>query len=299
METRSPAKRSSEAVGMLSGLAAYSLWGLFPLYWKSLSAVSALQILAHRVVWAFLFTSILTVVFKKTQMVIELFHDTKRLAATLGAGVLVTANWGIYIWAVNSGHITQSSLGYYLNPLVSVVLGALVLREKIDRGMLAATIIAAVGIAILTISIGELPWISLTLAATFALYGLIKKIAHLDTMVGLAMETAPVAPIAVAYLIMQNGAGLGAFVHDGFLATALLVIAGPVTAIPLMFYAEGVKRVAFSRIGFLQYISPTLQLSLGLFGYGEKLNAPQAVAFGFVLAALLVFALSRKGVSRR
>ncbi len=297
MGTDSACEKSAESTGMLYGIAAYSLWGLFPLYWKRLAAVPSVQILAHRVVWAFLMTAILSFALGRRKVIASLFREPRRLIATIAAGFLVTANWGIYIWAVNSGRIIETSLGYYLNPLVSVALGNLVLKERVDKGIVAACLIAATGIAILTVSYGKLPWVALSLAATFALYGLIKKMAGLDALAGLAMETAPVFPFAVAYLVMENAAGRGAFGNVGATETVMLALAGAVTAIPLLFFAEGVKRVPLSKLGFLQYISPTSQLLLGVFVFGETLSGTRAVAFAFILAALAVFALSRRGVN--
>lgn len=299
MSTGSDDGRPGETAGTLYGIGAYGLWGLFPLYWKRLSAVPSLQILAHRVAWAFLLTSALAFALGRRREIAAVLRSGRRLAAVIAAGVLVTANWGIYIWAVNLGRIVETSLGYYLNPLVSVALATLVLREKIDRGIMASCAIAAVGIVILTVSYGKLPWVALSLAATFACYGLIKKMAGLDALAGLAMETAPVFPLAVGYLVLEELAGRGAFGHVGTTETAMLVLAGAVTAIPLFLYAEGVKRIPYSRMGFLQYISPTCQLLLGVFVFGESLSGVRLVAFGFVLAALVVFAVTRGGKQAR
>ncbi|MCP5452494.1 MAG: EamA family transporter RarD [Spirochaetaceae bacterium] len=286
-------KSRTESIGMLFGVGAYGLWGLFPLYWKRLSSVPSLQILMHRIAWAFALTFALALLLGKRRLIAELLRDRRRLGATIAAGFLVSLNWGIYIWAVNAGHIVETSIGYFLNPLVSVALGSLVLKEKIDRGIKAACAIAAVGIAVLTVSYGKLPWIALSLAATFSLYGLIKKLTNLDGLTGLAMETAPVMPFAIGYLVFEELAGRGAFGRVGGVETAMLVLAGAVTALPLFFFAEGVKRVPLSRMGFLQYISPTLQLALGLFVFGETLTAPKAAAFAFIVAALVVFAATR------
>ena len=286
-------KATAESVGMLFGVGAYGLWGMFPLYWKRLSSVPSLQILMHRIAWAFALTLALALLLGKRRLIAELLRDRKRLTATVAAGFLVSLNWGIYIWAVNAGHIVETSIGYFLNPLVSVALGSLVLKEKIDRGIKAACLIAAVGIGVLTVSYGKLPWIALSLAATFSIYGLIKKMTNLDGLTGLAMETAPVMPLAVGYLVFEELAGRGSFGRVGGVETAMLVLAGAVTALPLFFFAEGVKRVPLSRMGFLQYISPTLQLALGLFVFGEELSAPKAAAFAFIVAALVVFAVTR------
>jgi len=286
-------KKGTEAKGTLYGIAAYGLWGMFPLYWKLLSAVPSLQILAHRVVWAFIITTVLSLALGKRKDFFELIRQPKRLAATIVSGFMVTANWGIYIWAVNNGRIIETSLGYYLNPLISIALGVVVLREKIDRGILAASGIAVIGISILTISYGKLPWVALSLGVTFALYGLIKKMISLDALSGLAMETAPVFPLALAYLLLENAAGRGSFMHVSVLDSVLLALSGAVTAIPLFFYAEGVKRIPLSRMGFLQYISPTGQLLIGVLVFKETLDTPRAIAFAFILSALAVYAFTR------
>jgi len=293
MNARGGVQRSAEASGMLFGIGAYGLWGLFPLYWKRLELVPALQILAHRITWAFLLTLALSLLLGRGRAITLLLRQPRRLIATIVAGLLVTANWGIYIWAVNSGKILETSLGYYLNPLVSVALGGLVLKERIDKGVLWACGIAAVGIAILAISYGKLPWIALSLAFTFALYGLIKKVVALDALVGLAMETALVFPVALVWLAMEQKAGRGAFMTVGTVETLMLVLAGAVTALPLFLYSEGVKRVPLSRLGFLQYISPTSQLLLGIFVFGETLGPARAAAFACIVAALAVFAVTR------
>ena len=283
----------SERAGILYGIGAYGLWGMFPLYWKRLAAVPSMQILAHRIIWAFLLTAVLSALLGRRALIRQVLREPRRLLATIIAGLLVTANWGIYIWAVNSGKIVETSLGYYLNPLVSVALGLFVLKEKVDKGIIAACGIALAGIVILTISYGKLPWVALSLALTFALYGLIKKMVGLDALAGLAMETSPVFPLALAYLLFEQHAGRGAYLAIGPAETIMLTLAGLVTAIPLFFYAEGVKRIPLSKMGFLQYISPTLQLSLGVFVFGETLSGVRAIAFGFIIVALAVFAVTR------
>ncbi|MBP7262620.1 MAG: EamA family transporter RarD [Spirochaetia bacterium] len=286
--------RAPGALGTAYGVAAYAMWGLFPIYWKALSSVDSFQILAHRVAWAFVFSLILALATGRGRDLASFLRSPRRLLASAAAGFLVTLNWGIYIWAVNSGRIIESSLGYYLNPLVSVLIGATLLREKIDKGMIAASAVALVGIGILTVSYGRLPWVSLSLAVTFAVYGYIKKKANLDSINGLAAETAFVFPLALVFLAVEHTAGKGSFWNAGAGPTVLLTLAGPITAIPLMLYAAGVRLLPLSRMGFLQYLSPTLQLSLGVLVYGERLEGPRALAFGFILAALTVFLATRR-----
>lgn len=293
MISKQSVQKNSDPRGTLYGIAAYGLWGMFPLYWKLLSRVPALQILAHRVVWAFVLTTILSLALGKGKDFSVLLRQPRRLLATIATGFLVTANWGIYIWAVNVGRIIETSLGYYLNPLISIALGVIVLKEKIDKGILAASGMAVIGISILTVSYGQLPWVALSLGVTFALYGLIKKMVGLDALSGLAMETAPVFPVALAYLVVEHAAGRGSFMQIGTQETILLALAGAVTAIPLFFYAEGVKRIPLSRMGFLQYISPSGQLLIGVLVFKETLDAPRAIAFAFILSALAVYAFTR------
>lgn len=294
MDLPKPKKPSSLAIGTLFGLGAYAMWGLFPLYWKQLAAAEPLQILAHRIVWSFILTMILSLALGKGTELLRLLRERRRLLAMVAAGFLITANWGIYIWAVNSSRILESSMGYYLNPLVSVLLGSLVFKEKIDRGMVVACVVAAAGIAILVVSYGRLPWVALSLAFTFAAYGAIKKLVGLSALAGLAAETTVVFPLALAFLIARHAGGTGAFGNISAAVTVLLFLAGAVTAVPLMFYAEGVNRIPLSRMGFLQYISPTTQLSLGVLVYGERISLVNGLAFGFVFCALVIFALTRR-----
>ncbi len=294
MGIESPRENSPESIGYLSGAGAYFLWGLFPLYWKMLAAVTPLQILAHRVTWAFILTVILSMVLGRRKAFESVFRNPKKLFVTFVAGFLVSANWGIYIWAVNTGRIIETSLGYFLNPLVSVALGGLVLKEKLDKGILAACGVAIIGIAILTVTYGRLPWIALALAGTFALYGLVKKIIGLDSLMGLAIETTVVFPLAVGYLVSEQVTGKGAIFNIGGLETSLLILSGIVTVIPLFLYAEGIKRVPISKLGFFQYIAPTLQLMIGVLVFGEILETTRAIAFAFIVSALLIFVLTRR-----
>ncbi|OHD81748.1 MAG: hypothetical protein A3J97_11240 [Spirochaetes bacterium RIFOXYC1_FULL_54_7] len=285
---------SEDTLGFVYGLAAYGVWGLFPLYWKRLDMVPATQILAHRIVWAFFFTLTLCFILGRKKELSALFHSPKRLASVFVASLLITVNWGIYIWAVNESRIIETSLGYYLNPLLSAAMGAFVLHEKMDKGMIVAYMVAGLGIIVLTVSYGQLPWVALTLASTFGVYGLIKKMAGLDALTGLTVETGAMFPFALAFILFQQKAGIGAFGYMGIMGTTLLLLSGLVTAIPLLLYASGIKRLALSKMGFLQYISPTTQLLLGVFVFGEVVDLPQGIAFGFVIMALLIFGFTRR-----
>jgi chloramphenicol-sensitive protein RarD len=267
------------------------------LYWKRLDMVPATQILAHRIVWAFVFTLALCFILGRKRDLAGLIRSPKRLVFTLGASLLISLNWGVYIWAVNQSRILETSLGYYLNPLLSAALGAFVLREKLDKGMIAAYLVAGFGIVVLTISYGKLPWVALTLALSFGFYGLIKKLAALDALTGLTVETGAAFPFALAYLLFEHKAGRGAFGTIDGIGSALLLVAGLVTAIPLLLYASGIKRLPLSKMGFLQYLSPTLQLILGVFIFGEVIDLTQGIAFGCVVTALVVYGFTRRRIN--
>jgi chloramphenicol-sensitive protein RarD len=287
----SPSREQS--VGTIAAFGAYTMWGLFPLYWKRLSGVESLQILAHRIVWALAFTLVVLVVSRQFKTLVVVFKDRRRLGYALLASILITINWGIYIWAVNSGHVTESSLGYYINPLVSVALGAIFFRDKLDRWTAWAVGIAALGVAVASIMMKSPPWISLALALSFGLYGLVKKKAGYPPLAGLAAETLFSSPFALAFLLYRQGSGLGSFGGSDGIATFMLVLAGAVTAIPLLCFAAAANRITLTRMGFIQYVSPTLQLGLGLFVYGESIKAPMAVAFVTVIGAVALYAFTR------
>jgi chloramphenicol-sensitive protein RarD len=280
-------------IGTLAAVAAYGLWGLFPLYWKRLSGVESLQILCHRIAWAAAFTVAALLVTRKLGSLTSLFRDRRRLPYAAAAAALITINWGVYIWAVNSGHVTESSLGYYINPLVSVALGALFFRDRLDKWTSWAVGLAAVGVAVASFMMGSLPWISLVLAGSFGFYGLVKKKAGLDPLVGLAAETLIAAPFALAFLFARHSAGAGSFGGPDAVATVMLFLAGIVTAIPLLCFAAAANRITLTRMGFAQYLSPTLQLALGVLVYGEKVKPPMAVAFATVIGAVALYVFTR------
>jgi chloramphenicol-sensitive protein RarD len=282
-----------QKIGTAAAFAAYGMWGLFPLYWKSLQSVEPLQILGHRIVWAALFVLALLALKHRLSSFLDLFREPRRLLHVAGASVLITANWGIYIWAVNSGHVTESSLGYYINPLVSVALGAIFFKDKLDRFTLAAVGVAAAGVAVASVMMGRLPWVSLALALTFGFYGLVKKKAGLEPLAGLAAETAFAAPLALAFLAWRQLAGTGSFGVAGPSVTILLGLAGIVTAVPLLCFAAAANRITLTRMGFIQYVSPTSQLLLGVLVFKERLGAPMLVAFATVIGAVVLYASTR------
>jgi chloramphenicol-sensitive protein RarD len=287
-------KISPAVGGTIAAFAAYIMWGLFPLYWHQLASVPPLQILAHRIVWAAVFCIILMAARKRLGEIVRLASDLKTFLVVLAASCVVTANWGLYIWAINSGHVLESSLGYYINPLFSVLLGALFFSEKVDRWTRGAVAIAALGIIGAAIAYGSVPWVSLALGITFAVYGALKKRLHLDPLLGLTVETLAAAPFALAYLIARQAAGAGSFWNGGAAITLLLALAGVVTALPLFCFAAAANSISLQKMGFIQYVSPTSQLLLGLFAFNETPSPALFVAFGGVIIAVLMYVFSRK-----
>lgn len=274
--------------GALAAFFSYFAWGVMPLYWKALAGVPATQILSHRVVWAFAFNFVMLSVLRRWTWVRSVLTDRRLLVLLAASSVSLSLNWLIYIWAVNSGHLVESSLGYFMNPLVNVALGVLVFKERLRPGQWAAIAIAAAGVGYMTIRSGAPPWIALALAASFGVYGALRKTARLDSLEGLTAETAIVAPFAAAWLLYANAAGDGAFGASA-LQTILLIAAGALTAVPLLLFSVGVRNLPMSTLGILQYVSPTLQFLLGAFVYHEPFDDVRMVGFAAVWIALAVY----------
>jgi chloramphenicol-sensitive protein RarD len=279
---------AAQRTGVLAAVTAFLIWGTFPLYWKQLAAVPALEIVAHRTAWGFVAVAA-WVTWRREWRHVRALAASPRTVLTLAASAtLIVANWGIYVWAVNHGQIVESSLGYYINPLVNVVLGVVLLHERLGRARRLAVALAAAGVAILTIGYGRFPWISLALALTFGFYGLLRKRVAADAVHGLLYETAILAPAAAGYLAWLAWHGRGAFGLAGPHINALLVLAGAVTAVPLALFAVGARNLPLSTLGMFQYISPTCQFLLAVLLYREPFGAARAVAFSFIWAALAV-----------
>ena len=285
--------------GALAGMGAYVLWGLFPIYWRLLERVPALEILAHRMIWSLVFVAVILTVQKDWRWLGLVLRNRKTVVTYTIAAILLSVNWGTYIWAVNAGYVVEASLGYFINPLVNVLLGVAFLGEKLRIGQVVAVLLAGLGVVYLTVSYGSLPWISLVLAFTFGLYGLIKKTAALESMHGFSLETLVLFLPALVYLLYREAAGVGAFVHLGLVPTLLLILAGPVTSVPLLLFGYAARRVPLSMLGFLQYIAPTLQFILGVFVYIEPFPPARLVGFCIIWVALLVYSLEGVLFSRR
>ncbi|MEQ8201732.1 MAG: EamA family transporter RarD [Syntrophomonadaceae bacterium] len=290
--------RRGAGIGYAAG--AYLLWGILPVYWKLLQQVSPLQILAHRIVWAFVFLLSLLLITRKFNgfwnETRQIARQPRKVAAVFVAALTLNINWGTYIWAVNNNHIIQTSLGYYINPLISVMLGILFLKERLSLWQLAAFILAAVGVFSLTLQYGAFPWLSILLAATFGLYGLFKKMANAGSITGLTLETLLTCSFALPYLAYAANSGSSQFGFNLSTTSLLLIGGGVVTATPLILFAAGAKRLPLFVVGFLQYISPTIALLLGVFVYHEPFTQGHLLSFAVIWLGLLLFSLSRTKV---
>jgi chloramphenicol-sensitive protein RarD len=276
-------------LGVLSGLAAYSLWGLFPLYFPLLEPAGGLEIVAHRVLWSLVFVALLVTVVRRWSMVRAAFADARSLLILGGAAVLVSCNWLVFVYGVNSGQVVETSLGYFINPLVSVLLGVVVFAERLRPLQWVAVGIAAVAVAVLTIDYGRPPWIALALASTFGLYGLMKKLVRVEAAPGLLVETTLVALPAAVVLGVLHADGAGTFGTEGAGHSLLLVSSGIATAVPLLLFAAAARRIPLSTVGLLQYLTPLMQLAIGVFVYDEPMPAARLAGFVIVWVALAVF----------
>ena len=277
--------------GILAGFMAYTLWGLLPVYWKAIEAVPPLEILCHRMVWSL--ALLLPVLAARGQWawLRQLRAKPRILVLHFVSACLLTLNWFTYIWATLSGHIVDASLGYFITPLFSVVLGVVFLRERLRPAQRVAIGFAGLGVLVLTLGYGSFPWIALMLTLTFGLYGLVRKVSPLGSAEGLALETALVALPALGYLLYL-GAGHGAsFGHAGGATTLLLAGTGPVTAIPLLLFASAARRVRLATVGILQYIAPTFQFLLGVLAYGELFTPARLLGFAPIWLALVIYSL--------
>jgi chloramphenicol-sensitive protein RarD len=276
-------------LGIASGLSAYALWGLFPLYFPLLEPAGELEIVAHRVLWSLLFVALLLTALRRWSQVRALAGDRRRLLVLAGAGLLIAVNWLVFVYGVNSGHVVETSLGYFINPLVSVLLGVVVFAERLRPLQWTAVGIAAVAVAVLTVDYGRPPWIALALAASFGLYGLMKKLVRVDAAPGLFVETAIVAVPAAAVLGFLHASGSGSFAAAGPGHALLLASSGIATAVPLLLFAAAARRIPLSTVGLLQYLTPLMQLAIGVFVYDEDMPPARLAGFTIVWVALAVF----------
>lgn len=275
--------------GIWSGVAAYALWGFFPIYWKLLQQVPAPQLLGHRIGWSFVLLTLYILVSRQWRDFRSVAFQRKTIGIYSIAGVLLSVNWLIYVWGVNAGFIVETSLGYFINPLLSVLFGVVFLRERLRPMQWVPVALAAVGVIYLTFTYGRLPWIALSLAVSFGLYGLVKKLSPLGSVYGLTLETGIVFPIALVYLAVVQFDGTGAFLRDGLTVDLLLVGAGIVTTIPLLMFASAAKQIPLNMVGVLQYLAPTIQFLIGVFIYREPFDHTRLIGFSIVWLALVIF----------
>lgn len=274
--------------GVAMGVGAYLLWGMLPLYWRLFRSTPPLELLAHRIVWSLVFLGLLLAAGRSVGKLRSL--DRRKLRLLVGAALVVGVNWGLFIWGVTRGHVVETALGYFINPLLTVMLGVVALRERLRRLQWGAVAIAGGAVVVLTIAHGRLPWLALALASTFATYGLLKKRAAVDAVLGLAIETAVLVLPAIALVVWRGSTGEGAFGRDGSI-TMLLLSSGVVTAVPLLLFGGAANRTPLRVLGPLQYISPTLQFFLGLFVFHESMPPARWVGFALVWLALAIFLL--------
>jgi chloramphenicol-sensitive protein RarD len=277
--------------GILYAFGAYFIWGLVPIYWKLLKHIPATQLIGHRIVWSFVLLAAILLVMRKWSELRRAVSSGRVILIYFAAAVLCGFNWFIYVWAVTSGYIVECSLGYFINPLLSVLLGVIFLRERLRLFQWIAIGLAAAGVIGLTLVYGRLPWIALGLAFTFGFYGLVKKTAPLNSLNGLTLETGILFVPGLFFLVYQDSIGRGAFSHAGLGPDLLMIGAGLVTTIPLLLFASAAQRIPLTLIGILHYITPTLQLLLGVLIYKEAFSVAQALGFGVVWMGLITFCI--------
>jgi len=285
--------------GILYAILAYLLWGVFPIYWRLIDDVPALEIIAHRIVWAFVF--VVMIVWKKNEwrQLKSSLRKRKVLVTFLTTGCLLFINWLVYVWAVNAGFIVDTSLGYFINPLVNVLLGVIFLGEQLRTLQWISVGIAGLGVLYMAVSYGVNPWIGLTLAFSFGTYGLLKKTADLNSLQGFTLETGFLFLPALFFLLFLEGSGQGVFPHGSSLETILLILTGIATGLPLLLFGAAARLVPLSTLGFIQYIAPTLQFLIGIIVYGEDFSAVRMVGFGLIWLALVVYSADSLKTHRR
>jgi chloramphenicol-sensitive protein RarD len=278
-------------IGIVYATVAFFAWGVLPFYWKTLGNLPAFEILAHRILWSFVFISIVLAVRKKTHIK-ELLRDPKSRKSLVMTSGLIGLNWLTYVYAVNSEHIVEASMGYYINPLVSVFLGIVILKERLDLLQMISFVLACAGVLYLTLDYGRFPWIAVVLAGAFAFYGLFKKTSNLQSLPSLMLETMFLSPLALGIMIYGAVSSRGSFLSASIKTDLLLIFAGVVTTLPLYWFAQGAKRIPLSSVGFLQYIAPTFMLCIGVFFYNEIFTRAHFISFGLIWIALVLYSIT-------
>jgi chloramphenicol-sensitive protein RarD len=280
--------------GIALALAAYGLWGIVPVYWRLLAEVPAFEITVHRVLWCALFVLAVSLARGRWQQLLAMLRNRRLLGTLALTSILISVNWTIYIYCVATHQLVESSLGYYINPLVSIVLGVALFGERLSRLRLAAVLLATGAVGVKAVELGHLPWIAPALALSFGFYGYFRKKADVDALDGLTVETWILFPLTLGLVVYWGLSGNGAFPAANARTDTLLILGGPITALPLAMFAAGARRIRLSTLGFLQYFSPSITLALAVFGFGEPFSRVDAITFGLVWAALLLIALESR-----
>lgn len=285
----SKAAAEGSVAGGFYALGAFLIWGGVPVYFKAVAEVPSLEVLAHRIAWSVVLIALMLSGLRRWHAVKATLADARLLATLLVSSLLVSINWLIFIWAVAQSRVLETSLGYFINPLVSIVLGVLFLRERLNSWQWCAVLLALAGVGNLMVQYGQLPWVALTLAVSFGLYGLIRKVAMVDAFTGLFVETLIVCPLAVGYLVYLGYEGSGVFTRQGWGMDVLLAFSGVVTASPLILFAQAARRLRLSTLGFFQYLAPSMSFLLAVFIYNEPFTPAHGVTFGCIWLALIIY----------
>ncbi len=282
---------SSSLIGLTTGLSAFLIWGLSPVYWKQILHVPAFEVILHRIVWSFFFLLPIIILRGRWQEFISTLRNPKALAILLATALFVSTNWFVYIWAVTHNHLLQASLGYFINPLVNILLGMVFLKERFRRLQILALLVATSGVLYLTFYYGQFPWISLTLAFSFGIYGLIRKVVNVASLVGLTVETMLLSVPAGIYLVVLYTNRTGAFLLTNVQTDLFLLGASVATAVPLLLFTISARRLKLSTVGFIQYVGPTCMFLLGIFVYNEHFAMAQVVTFALIWIALILYSV--------
>lgn len=293
-----PAPERLDRTGLLQGLGAYGIWGVLPLFYWLLAGSDVGEVVAMRVLWSVAFLAAVIVALRRGAAILQVLRTPRTMLYLATSSLLISTNWLVYIWAIQNHHVLESSLGYFLNPLVNVLIGVVVLREKLNVAQIIAVALAAVGVSVLAVGAGGGIWISLTLAFTFGFYGLVRKVAPVGALEGLTLETLILAPLALAYLFWLGG-GQGLTFGTGWAPTLLMIASGVVTAVPLLLFAAAARRLPYSTLGLLQYLAPTIGFILAITFFGEKMTTAHMICFAFIWTGLIIFGAHGTITARR
>jgi chloramphenicol-sensitive protein RarD len=275
--------------GIIFGVVAYLLWGLLPLYWKVFDSMGAWEILSQRILWSFISMGMILYGVKRWKDLREVLSEPKSRLGIILASAAITVNWMIYIWAVNADHVVETSLGYYMNPLINILFAVVFLKERLRSLQWIAIGVAALGVILMTIQLGHFPWISIALAISFSCYGLTKKLVKIDSLIGLSGETLVSLPFAMAYLVFIHQQGTDTFLHQPLWVMILMILSGIATAVPLLLFSEATKRISFALVGFIQYLSPTTTLILAIYVFRESFTRAEFMNFSLIWLSLIIY----------